>query len=145
VSRHDQAPSFPVSAGHGQLPLVQADQGCWRQNLHWGSDVAAYQAGEKERLNKKQREVAALTQKESYSAYDLVIEYLLNDGHANTISEAEYVMTELDENFINSLIENYESNLIAEEVEDWVSQLLDEGYDLSEYSWDDMVDYYFSS
>ena len=115
------------------------------QKSQAGSDVAAYQAGEKERLNKKQREVAALTQKESYSAYDLVIEYLLNDGHANTISEAEYVMTELDENFINSLIENYESNLIAEEVEDWVSQLLDEGYDLSEYSWDDMVDYYFSS
>lgn len=115
------------------------------QKTQAGADVAAYQAGERDKLNKKQREVAALTQKESYSAYDLVIEYLLNDGHANTISEAEYVMTELDENFINSLIENYESNLIAEEVQDWVSQLLDEGYDLSEYSWDDMVDYYFSS
>ena len=115
------------------------------QKTQAGSDVAAYQAGERDKLNKKQKEVAALTQKESYEAYDIVLDHLLSYGHANTISEAEYVMTELDEGFVQSLIENYESNLIAEEVEDWVSQLLDEGYDLSEYSWDDMVNYYFSS
>jgi hypothetical protein len=114
------------------------------QKTQAGSDVAAYQAGERDKLNKKQREVAALTQKESYDAYDIVLDHLLSYGHANTISEAEYVMTELDEGFVQSLIENYERNLLAEEVEDWVSQLLDEGYDLSEYSWDDMVDYYFS-
>lgn len=115
------------------------------QKTQAGSDVAAYQAGERDKLNKKQKEVAALTQKESYDAYDIVLEHLLSYGHAKTVSEAEYVMTELDEGFVQSLIETHESNLIAEEVQDWVSQLLDEGYDLSEYSWDDMVDYYFSS
>ena len=37
MSRHDLEPSFPVLAGHGQLALVQAGSGWWRQNLHWGS------------------------------------------------------------------------------------------------------------
>jgi len=32
--------------------------------------------------------------------YDVVLEYLLNDGHAATIAEAEYIMTELDEETI---------------------------------------------
>jgi hypothetical protein len=81
---------------------------------------------------------------ESYDAYDLVLEYLFDNGHADTIAEAEYLMTELDESFIQSLVETYEANLLAEEVEAWVNQLVEKGYDLSEYTWDDMVDYYFS-
>jgi hypothetical protein len=81
---------------------------------------------------------------ESYGAYDLVLEYLFDNGHANTIAEAEYLMTELDESFIQSLVETYHANLLAEEVEAWVNELVEEGYDLSKYTWDDMVDYYFS-
>ena len=81
---------------------------------------------------------------ESYDAYDLVLEYLFDHGHADTIAEAEYIMTELDESFIQSLVETYEANLLAEEVTEWVNELVEEGYDLSEYSWDDMVDHYFS-
>ena len=65
-------------------------------------------------------------------------------GHADTIEEAEYLMTELDESFIQSLVETYEANVLAEEVTEWVNELVEEGYDLSEYSWDDMVDYYFT-
>jgi len=81
---------------------------------------------------------------ESYDAYDLVLEYLFDNGHANTIAEAEYLMTELDESFIQSLVETYHANLLAEEVTAWVNELIEEGYDLSEYTWDDMVDYYFT-
>lgn len=80
-----------------------------------------------------------------YDAYDLVLEYLFDNGHADTIIEAEYLMTELDESFIQTLIETYEANILAEEIEAWVNDLLEEGYDLSEYTWDDMVDYYFSN
>ena len=69
---------------------------------------------------------------------------MFDNGDANTIAEAEYIMTELDESFIQSLVETYHANLLAEEVEAWVNQLVKEGYDLSEYSWDDMVDYYFT-
>jgi hypothetical protein len=76
------------------------------QKTQAGSDVAAYQAAEKERFNKKQKEVAALTQKESYDAYDLVIEYLLHTGHADTISEAEYVISNFDSDMLDTLIES---------------------------------------
>ena len=38
-------------------------------------------------------------------AYDLVLEYLLDDGHAATIAEAEYIMTELDSEVINQIVE----------------------------------------
>jgi hypothetical protein len=81
---------------------------------------------------------------ESYDAYDLVLEYLFDNGHADTLAEAEYLMTELDESFIQSLVETYHANLLAEEVTEWVNELVEEGYDLSEYTWDDMVDHYFS-
>jgi len=81
---------------------------------------------------------------EAYDAYELVLEYLFDYGHADTIEEAEYLMTELDESFIQSLVETYEANVLAEEVTEWVNELVEEGYDLSEYSWDDMVDHYFT-
>jgi hypothetical protein len=81
---------------------------------------------------------------EGADAYNIVLEYLFDNGDANTIAEAEYLMTELDENFIQSLVETYEANLLAEEVTAWVNELVEEGYDLSEYTWDDMVDYYFT-
>jgi hypothetical protein len=79
-----------------------------------------------------------------YDAYNLVLEYLFDYGHADTVEEAEYIMTELDESFIQSLVETYEANVLAEEVTEWVNELVEEGHDLSEYTWDDMVDYYFS-
>jgi len=114
------------------------------QKSQAGADVAAIQAKERANFEKKNKEVMASTQKESYNAYELVLEYLFDNGHADTIAEAEYLMTELDESFIQSLVETYEANLLAEEVTAWVNQLVEEGHDLSEYTWDDMVDHYFS-
>ena len=114
------------------------------QKSQAGADVAAIQAKERANFEKKNKEVMASTQKESYNAYELVLEYLFDNGNADTIAEAEYLMTELDESFIQSLVETYEANILAEEVEAWVNELVEEGYDLSEYTWDDMVDHYFS-
>lgn len=114
------------------------------QKSQAGADVAAIQAKERANFEKKNKEVMASTQKESYDAYELVLEYLFDYGHANTIEEAEYIMTELDESFIQSLVETYEANVLAEEVTEWVNELVEEGHDLSKYTWDDMVDYYFS-
>jgi hypothetical protein len=110
------------------------------QKSQAGAEVAAIQAKQKAEFEKKQKE-AASTQKESY---DIVLEYLFDNGHADTIAEAEYIMTELDGSFIQSLVETYHANVLAEEVEAWVNQLVEEGYDLSEYTWNDMVDYYFT-
>tara|TARA_Y100000004_G_C8951344_1_gene428662 strand:- start:111 stop:1061 length:951 start_codon:yes stop_codon:yes gene_type:complete len=41
-----------------------------------------------------------------YDNFDLIADYLINEGHASTIEEAEYVMNQLDEEFIQSIIEN---------------------------------------
>jgi hypothetical protein len=77
------------------------------QKSQAGAEVAAIQAKQKAEFEKKQKE-AASTQKESYDAYDLVLEYLLNTGHAHTIAEAEYVMSELDSETIDSIVESYQ-------------------------------------
>jgi hypothetical protein len=77
------------------------------QKSQAGAEVAAIQAKQKAEFEKKQKEVAS-TQKESYDAYDLVLEYLLNTGHAHTIAEAEYVMSELDSETIDSIVESYQ-------------------------------------
>lgn len=37
--------------------------------------------------------------------YDLVLEYLVNNGHAETIDEAHYIMLEMDEEFIKTIVE----------------------------------------
>jgi len=58
--------------------------------------------GEKQTPAPKKLQLASY---EPEDIYDLVIEYLLNTGHAETISEAHYVMTQLDEEHIQSIVE----------------------------------------
>ncbi len=135
--------------------VLKAAQEAGKKQKSVDTDVAKF--NKPEQLNKpapagsalaaeqeRRKAQASATQKESYDAYELVLEYLFDYGHADTIEEAEYLMTELDESFIQSLVETYHANLLAEEVEEWVNELVKEGYDLSEYTWDDMVDYYFT-
>lgn len=43
--------------------------------------------------------------KEGYDAYDLVLEYLLSEGHADTVSEANYVMMQMSSDHIQSIVE----------------------------------------
>jgi hypothetical protein len=40
-----------------------------------------------------------------YDAYDLVLEYLLSQGHTDTVEEAQYVMMEMDAETIGSIVE----------------------------------------
>ena len=40
-----------------------------------------------------------------YDAYDLVLEYLLSQGHADTLEEANYVMLEMDAEMIGDIVE----------------------------------------
>jgi hypothetical protein len=40
-----------------------------------------------------------------YDAYDLVLEYLLSQGHAETVEEAHYVMMEMDAEMIGTIVE----------------------------------------
>ena len=41
----------------------------------------------------------------NYDAYDLVLEYLLSQGHAETVEEAHYVMLEMDADTIGTIVE----------------------------------------
>ncbi len=79
---------------------------------------------------------------EGYDAYDLVLEYLLSQGHTETIEEAHYVMMEMDEEMIGSIVDEYKNDLLSEEITEWVNELVKDGYDLSEYTWDDLAEYY---
>jgi hypothetical protein len=40
-----------------------------------------------------------------YDAYDLVLEYLLSQGHVDTVEEANYVMMEMDSETIGTIVE----------------------------------------
>lgn len=99
---------------------------------------------DQERQQKKleQQNKTPVTAKESYEPYDVVLNYLLSEGHADTLEEANYIMLEMDENAICTIVEEYNDYLLAEEIQEWVNDLVDEGYDLSDYTWDDMVEYY---
>ena len=39
-------------------------------------------------------------------AYDVVLDYLLSEGHADTVEEAHYVMMQLDAEYIQSIVES---------------------------------------
>ena len=41
-----------------------------------------------------------------YDHYEVIADYLINEGHASDIEEANYVMQQLDEDFIQSIIES---------------------------------------
>ena len=42
-----------------------------------------------------------------YDAYDLVLEYLLSEGHADTIEEAHYVMLQMNAEHIRNIVEGF--------------------------------------
>lgn len=44
-------------------------------------------------------------QNEEVEIYDIVLEYLMSEGHADTIAEAEYIMTELDSEMVDQILE----------------------------------------
>ena len=41
----------------------------------------------------------------SYEPYDLVLDYVLSEGHADTVEEAHYVMMQMDEGTIKTIVE----------------------------------------
>ena len=45
---------------------------------------------------------------ESYTPYDIVLNYLFDNGHVDTLDEAHYVMLEMDAETIQSIVEDYQ-------------------------------------
>ena len=48
-----------------------------------------------------------ITKNEEFDAYDLVLNYLLETNQVDTIEEANYVMTQMDESTIQGIINEY--------------------------------------
>lgn len=65
------------------------------------SDIAA----EKERQRKR---AESATKKESYDFYDVVLQYLFDTEQVESVAEANYVMSEMSEEDINLIVENYQ-------------------------------------
>jgi hypothetical protein len=66
---------------------------------------AAERYGSKERGEKVAGAVLAKLRKEEVDVFDLVLEYLLKTGHAETISEAKYIMSQMDQKTIEEIVE----------------------------------------
>lgn len=69
-------------------------------------DTASVQADLKKAQEREKKKATAATTKESYDAFDIVLEYLLENGHADTEIEAAYIMTEMDSKTIADIVEN---------------------------------------
>ena len=56
---------------------------------------------------KKSKRVTQVMDLESYDAYDLVLNYLLETNQVDTIEEANYVMVQMDESTIQGIVNEY--------------------------------------
>jgi len=81
----------------------------------------------------------ASTKKESYDAFDLVLEYLFETDQVETLTEATYVMMEMDSEAIQAIVES-KAGFLLEEFDAIVNGLIEEGYDLSEYTEEELID-----
>ena len=70
----------------------------------------------KERAQKmaKEKIAAKKAAMEEYTPYDIVLEYLLSSEQVATIEEANYVMTEMDAETIQGIVEEQKKNLMKE-------------------------------
>ena len=69
---------------------------------------AAFKAKRAEKKLDKQRDFddpdKKMNRGESYTPYDIVLEYLLSSEQAATIEEANYIMTEMDAKTIQDIV-----------------------------------------
>ena len=81
----------------------------FNKNKLSGADRAKLMA--KERIAAKQRLKMQNIKVENYTPYDMVLEYLMSTQQVATIEEANYVMIEMDEKTIQSIVEEQKKNL----------------------------------
>ena len=60
--------------------------------------------------DKKKAQPQTVSSSYEYDAYDLVLEYLLSQGHADTLEEANYVMLEMGAEMIGDIVEVMEGS-----------------------------------
>jgi hypothetical protein len=102
--KQNQTPTTGPTPAIPDLKSVNADlkKSNSSQELNKPAPAGSALAKEQER-RKKQSSTTATS--ESYDAYDLVLEYLLSQGHVETVEEANYVMLVMDSETIGSIVE----------------------------------------
>ena len=79
----------------------------------------AFKARRAEKKLDKQRDFddpnKRMNRGESYTPYDIVLEYLLSSEQVATIEEANYVMTEMDAETIQGIVEAQKKTLMKEQ------------------------------
>ena len=141
--KQDQTPTSGPTPAIPDLKSVNADlkKANIPDALNKPAPAGSALAKEQER-RKRESQAQTVNSSYEYDAYDLVLEYLLSQGHVDTVEEANYVMLVMDAETIGSIVEEYENDLLAEEITEWVNELVEGGYDLSEYTWEDLAEYY---
>lgn len=102
-------------------------------------DTKSVEADLKAAQERDKKKAEASTKKESYDAFDVVVDYLFETAQVDTLSEASYVMMEMDSDTIQSIILE-QAGHIADEYDFIVEGLIAEGYDLSEYTEEEFID-----
>lgn len=102
-------------------------------------DTKSVEADLKAQQERDKKRAEASTKKESYDAFDLVLEYLFETEQVETLTEATYVMMEMDSEAIQAIVES-KTGFLLEEFDAIVNGLIEEGYDLSEYTEEELVD-----
>jgi len=62
-----------------------------------------YSAAATKEMSQRTKNILGI--KDEYDAYDLVLDYLLSEGHAETVSEANYVMMQMSAEYIQDIVE----------------------------------------
>ena len=59
----------------------------------------------------KHTKVTSVMDMESYDAYDLVLDYIMESKQASSIEEANYIMLEMDQNTIHEIVQEQKKNI----------------------------------
>ena len=85
-----------VARKDGKQGKLNKTTGEWKPE-EWGDE-------EQKRYQKEKEKLSA----ESYTPYDIILNYLFDNGHVDTLDEAHYVMLEMDAETIQSIVEEYD-------------------------------------
>ena len=101
-----------TSSGSESFPLKRERTAAEISGLEkWAS---IYGRGKRKELKQFTPSQERLFKDLKMEAYDVVLDYLLSEGHADTVDEAHYVMMQLDSEYIRSIVEQQDTILPAE-------------------------------
>ena len=139
------ATSAPESARRkaAKAKIAKAVSGSVAQGTRFaapGGQLASQRAktGKQEALGRF-RKKAGIAEEYLDMILDNILEEIIFEGYATDYDEALYVFEEIGMGDLGELAESY---LVEEDFEAWVDGLWEEGYDLSDYTWEGLYEAY---